>query len=169
MSNCTNIICLLHWCTLSGWSMFSGFWSICWRFASSDGFAWACLRMAGKNDLTVSQFHCWMSDRIKLSRPLIELIAVWNLLPSPIFENPGGGGGIDQTVRIDLDMALVAVLNWNLRHMFVFYQVLVCGILLVVMAVGNFVNTMETLVLKLRFKAKMKRAKNRQDRPHQSW
>ncbi|EES04336.1 hypothetical protein BDA96_04G005500 [Sorghum bicolor] len=48
------------------------------------------------------------------------------------------------------------------------WQVVVCGILLVVMAVGNFVNTMETLLLKLRFKAKMKRAKNRQDRPHQN-
>ncbi|PWZ22300.1 Transmembrane protein 120B [Zea mays] len=46
--------------------------------------------------------------------------------------------------------------------------VLVCGILLVVMAVGNFVHTMETLVLKLRFKAKMKKAKSRQDRPHQN-
>jgi len=33
------------------------------------------------------------------------------------------------------------------------------------MAVGNFVGTVETLVLELRFKAKMKRAKNRQDRP----
>ncbi|NP_001144600.2 uncharacterized protein LOC100277615 [Zea mays] len=48
------------------------------------------------------------------------------------------------------------------------WQVLVCGILLVVMAVGNFVHTMETLVLKLRFKAKMKKAKSRQDRPHQN-
>ncbi|CAN6227106.1 unnamed protein product [Urochloa humidicola] len=48
------------------------------------------------------------------------------------------------------------------------WQVVVCGILLVVMAVGNFVNTVETLVLKLRFKAKMKRAKGRQDRPHQN-
>ncbi|GJN18767.1 hypothetical protein PR202_gb05965 [Eleusine coracana subsp. coracana] len=46
--------------------------------------------------------------------------------------------------------------------------VVVCGILLVVMAVGNFVNTVETLVLKLRFKAKMKRTKSRQDRPHQN-
>ncbi|CAN6247540.1 unnamed protein product [Urochloa humidicola] len=48
------------------------------------------------------------------------------------------------------------------------WQVVVCGILLAVMAVGNFVNTVETLVLKLRFKAKMKRAKGRQDRPHQN-
>ncbi|RLN07212.1 hypothetical protein C2845_PM11G11920 [Panicum miliaceum] len=47
-------------------------------------------------------------------------------------------------------------------------QVVVCGILLVVMAVGNFVNTVETLILKLRFKAKMKKAKGRQDRPHQN-
>ncbi|KAL5200147.1 hypothetical protein ABZP36_021350 [Zizania latifolia] len=48
------------------------------------------------------------------------------------------------------------------------WQVVVCGILLVVMAVGNFVNTMETLMLKLRFKAKMKRAKSRQDLSHSS-
>ncbi|XP_006648213.2 transmembrane protein 120 homolog [Oryza brachyantha] len=50
------------------------------------------------------------------------------------------------------------------------WQVVVCGILLVVMAVGNFVNTVETLMLKLRFKAKMKRAKSRQDlsRQHQN-
>ncbi|KAJ1277475.1 hypothetical protein BS78_04G006600 [Paspalum vaginatum] len=48
------------------------------------------------------------------------------------------------------------------------WQVVVCGILLVVMAVGNFVNTVETLVLKLRFKAKMKRAKSKQDRPHRN-
>ncbi|KAG2655371.1 transmembrane protein 120 homolog [Panicum virgatum] len=48
------------------------------------------------------------------------------------------------------------------------WQVVVCGILLVVMAVGNFVNTVETLILKLRFKAKMKKAKGRQDRPHQN-
>ncbi|RLM97966.1 uncharacterized protein C2845_PM06G04800 [Panicum miliaceum] len=47
-------------------------------------------------------------------------------------------------------------------------QVVVCGILLVVMAVGNFVNATETLILKLRFKAKMKRAKSRQDHPHQN-
>uniref|UniRef100_A0A453MS58 Transmembrane protein 120B n=3 Tax=Aegilops tauschii subsp. strangulata TaxID=200361 RepID=A0A453MS58_AEGTS len=43
------------------------------------------------------------------------------------------------------------------------WQVIVCGILLVVMAVGNFVNTVETLALKLRFKAKMKRTRHRQD------
>ncbi|KQJ92832.1 transmembrane protein 120 homolog [Brachypodium distachyon] len=57
------------------------------------------------------------------------------------------------------------------------WQVVVCGILLVVMAVGNFVNTVETLALKLRFKAKMKRTRNRPDqsqgqggpnRPHQN-
>ncbi|KAL6848490.1 hypothetical protein ACP4OV_021784 [Aristida adscensionis] len=48
------------------------------------------------------------------------------------------------------------------------WQVVVCGILLVVMAVGNFVNTVETLILKLRFKAKMKKAKSRQDRQHQN-
>lgn len=41
---------------------------------------------------------------------------------------------------------------------------------MVVVAVGNFANTMYTLVvLKLRFKAKMKRAKGRKDPPHQNW
>ncbi|TVU33709.1 hypothetical protein EJB05_25542 [Eragrostis curvula] len=55
--------------------------------------------------------------------------------------------------------------DWQAR---ISQTVVVCGILLVVMAVGNFVNTVETLVLKLRFKAKMKRAKGKQDRPHQN-
>ncbi|KAG5384733.1 hypothetical protein IGI04_036203 [Brassica rapa subsp. trilocularis] len=41
------------------------------------------------------------------------------------------------------------------------WQVLICGILLVVMAVGNFINTVETLMVKSRFKAKMKRSKSR--------
>ncbi|XP_010538873.1 PREDICTED: transmembrane protein 120 homolog [Tarenaya hassleriana] len=43
------------------------------------------------------------------------------------------------------------------------WQVMFCGILLVVMAVGNFVNTVETLMAKSRFKAKMKRSKSKQD------
>jgi len=67
LSNWTNIICLLHWRTWSWCSMFSGFWSICWSFASSDSFAWACLRMAGKNDFNSFTIYSWMSDRIKLS------------------------------------------------------------------------------------------------------
>ncbi|KAL1222152.1 hypothetical protein V5N11_011031 [Cardamine amara subsp. amara] len=41
------------------------------------------------------------------------------------------------------------------------WQVLICGILLVVMAIGNFINTVETLMVKSRFKAKMKRSKSR--------
>jgi hypothetical protein len=41
------------------------------------------------------------------------------------------------------------------------WQVMVCGILLVVMAVGNFINTVETLMAKSRVKAKMKRSKSR--------
>ncbi|KAE8662718.1 S-adenosyl-L-methionine-dependent methyltransferases superfamily protein [Hibiscus syriacus] len=43
------------------------------------------------------------------------------------------------------------------------WQVICCGILLVVMAVGNFVNTIQSLVTKSRFKAKMKRTKNKQE------
>eukprot|EP00268_Persea_americana_P003906 TRINITY_DN1119_c0_g1_i2.p1 TRINITY_DN1119_c0_g1~~TRINITY_DN1119_c0_g1_i2.p1 ORF type:complete len:374 (-),score=57.01 TRINITY_DN1119_c0_g1_i2:688-1809(-) len=43
------------------------------------------------------------------------------------------------------------------------WQVIVCGMLLVVMAAGNFINTVRTLMVKLRFKAKMKRSKSRQE------
>ncbi|EXB87381.1 Transmembrane protein 120-like protein [Morus notabilis] len=43
------------------------------------------------------------------------------------------------------------------------WQVIFCGILLVLMAVGNFVNTVQTLMAKSRFKAKMKRSKSKQE------
>eukprot|EP00268_Persea_americana_P003907 TRINITY_DN1119_c0_g1_i3.p1 TRINITY_DN1119_c0_g1~~TRINITY_DN1119_c0_g1_i3.p1 ORF type:complete len:223 (-),score=26.49 TRINITY_DN1119_c0_g1_i3:365-1033(-) len=43
------------------------------------------------------------------------------------------------------------------------WQVIVCGMLLVVMAAGNFINTVETLMSKSRFKAKMKRSKSKQE------
>ncbi|XP_022928956.1 transmembrane protein 120 homolog [Cucurbita moschata] len=43
------------------------------------------------------------------------------------------------------------------------WQVLFCGFLLVVMAVGNFANTVQTLMVKSRFKAKMKRSKSKQE------
>ncbi|ERN08213.1 transmembrane protein 120 homolog [Amborella trichopoda] len=43
------------------------------------------------------------------------------------------------------------------------WQVVVCGGLLVIMASGNFANTVQTLSAKLRFKAKMKRSKSKQD------
>lgn len=42
-------------------------------------------------------------------------------------------------------------------------QVLFCGFLLVLMAVGNFSNTVQTLMAKSRFKAKMKRSKSKQE------
>ncbi|KAA3475924.1 transmembrane protein 120-like protein [Gossypium australe] len=41
------------------------------------------------------------------------------------------------------------------------WQVICCGILLVLMAVGNFINTIQTLMTKSRFKAKMKRSKSK--------
>ncbi|GLT64684.1 hypothetical protein SLA2020_371620 [Shorea laevis] len=41
------------------------------------------------------------------------------------------------------------------------WQVIFCGMLLVFMAVGNFINTVKTLMVKSRFKAKMKRTKSR--------
>ncbi|KAF8077391.1 hypothetical protein N665_1041s0006 [Sinapis alba] len=48
------------------------------------------------------------------------------------------------------------------------WQVIVCGILLVVMAVGNFINTVETLMTKSRVKAKMKKSKSRAELNHTS-
>ncbi|CAK8537998.1 unnamed protein product [Lathyrus sativus] len=42
------------------------------------------------------------------------------------------------------------------------WQVIFCGLLLVVMAIGNFENTVETLLVKSRFKAKMRRTKSKQ-------
>ncbi|CAL5367864.1 unnamed protein product [Camellia sinensis] len=41
------------------------------------------------------------------------------------------------------------------------WQVVTCGVLLIVMAVGNFSNTVQTLVAKSRFKAKMKKTKSK--------
>ncbi|KAH7560824.1 hypothetical protein ACOSP7_016759 [Xanthoceras sorbifolium] len=43
------------------------------------------------------------------------------------------------------------------------WQVIFCGILLVIMAIGNFTNTVQTLLVKSRFKAKMKRSKSKQE------
>ncbi|KAL3837988.1 hypothetical protein ACJIZ3_022579 [Penstemon smallii] len=43
------------------------------------------------------------------------------------------------------------------------WQVITCGILLIVMAVGNFANTVQTLVTKSRVKAKIKKGKSRQE------
>ncbi|GLJ56164.1 hypothetical protein SUGI_1205710 [Cryptomeria japonica] len=42
------------------------------------------------------------------------------------------------------------------------WQVVVCGILLLIMAVGNFANTVETLIAKSRVKARIKRTKSKQ-------
>ncbi|CAO2210127.1 unnamed protein product [Urochloa humidicola] len=43
------------------------------------------------------------------------------------------------------------------------WQVVVCGILLIAMAIGNFANTVDTLMAKSRFKAKMKKSKGKRD------
>lgn len=43
------------------------------------------------------------------------------------------------------------------------WQVVVCGILLIAMAIGNFANTVDTLMTKSRFKAKMKKSKSKRD------
>ncbi|KAF1860831.1 hypothetical protein Lal_00000245 [Lupinus albus] len=42
------------------------------------------------------------------------------------------------------------------------WQVIFCGVLLVLMAVGNFTNTVQTLMVKSRFKAKMIKSKSKQ-------
>ncbi|XP_051137973.1 uncharacterized protein LOC127256162 [Andrographis paniculata] len=43
------------------------------------------------------------------------------------------------------------------------WQVITCGVLLIMMAVGNFANTVQTLITKSKVKAKIKRGKSRQD------
>nr|CAB3480008.1 unnamed protein product [Digitaria exilis] len=43
------------------------------------------------------------------------------------------------------------------------WQVVVCGILLIAMAIGNFANTVDTLMVKSRFKAKMKKSRGKRD------
>ncbi|XP_056173676.1 uncharacterized protein LOC115689984 isoform X3 [Syzygium oleosum] len=52
---------------------------------------------------------------------------------------------------------------WLLCPILFIMQVIFCGILLVLMAVGNFANTIQTLMAKSRFKAKMKRTKSKQE------
>ncbi|KAH0914552.1 hypothetical protein HID58_028998 [Brassica napus] len=59
-----------------------------------------------------------------------------------------------ETAGVDGQLLLLCPILFTL-------QVLICGILLVVMAIGNFINTVETLMVKSRFKAKMKRSKSR--------
>ncbi|CAL5391655.1 unnamed protein product [Camellia sinensis] len=41
------------------------------------------------------------------------------------------------------------------------WRVVTCGVLLIVMAVGNFANAMQTVVAKSQFKAKMKKTKSK--------
>ncbi|KAG8381641.1 hypothetical protein BUALT_Bualt06G0142700 [Buddleja alternifolia] len=43
------------------------------------------------------------------------------------------------------------------------WQVITCGILLIIMAVGNFANTVQTLVTKSKVKAKIRKGKSRQE------
>ncbi|KAM7463588.1 hypothetical protein LguiA_031709 [Lonicera macranthoides] len=53
----------------------------------------------------------------------------------------------------------VLLLNTALAGVVSEWQVVTCGILLIIMAVGNFANTVQTLLSKSRFKAKMKKGK----------
>ncbi|KAG6435033.1 hypothetical protein SASPL_106682 [Salvia splendens] len=55
------------------------------------------------------------------------------------------------------------LLNTTMNGSKLDWQVITCGVLLIVMAVGNFVNTVQTLVTKSRVKAKIKRGKSRQE------
>ncbi|KAF9673057.1 hypothetical protein SADUNF_Sadunf11G0109300 [Salix dunnii] len=52
---------------------------------------------------------------------------------------------------------------WLLYPILFILQVIFCGILLVFMAVGNFSNTVQTLMAKSRFKAKMKSSKSKRE------
>ncbi|KAF6162236.1 hypothetical protein GIB67_008365 [Kingdonia uniflora] len=74
-----------------------------------------------------------------------------------------------------LNTALVGVVSeWQARKFLIFrlsyfnFEVVVCGTLLVIMAVGNFANTVQTLMAKSRFKAKMIKSKSKQDLDHGS-
>ncbi|KAE9618586.1 hypothetical protein Lalb_Chr02g0144281 [Lupinus albus] len=60
--------------------------------------------------------------------------------------------------------AYVGVLLLQSAFVGVFYewQVIFCGVLLILMAVGNFINTVQTLMVKSRFKAKMIKNKGKQ-------
>ncbi|CAL0300446.1 unnamed protein product [Lupinus luteus] len=60
--------------------------------------------------------------------------------------------------------AYVGLLLLQTAFVGVFYewQVIFCGVLLILMAVGNFINTVQTLMVKSRFKAKMIKNKGKQ-------
>lgn len=60
-------------------------------------------------------------------------------------------------------ICVIARVVFDAWSIFSLWQVIVCGVLLVVMAVGNFINTVRTLMVKLRFKAKMKKSKSKQE------
>ncbi|KAG6518384.1 hypothetical protein ZIOFF_021859 [Zingiber officinale] len=61
-----------------------------------------------------------------------------------------------------LRTALVgAVSEWQAISYFSPFSVIVCGILLIVMAVGNFVNTVQTLMEKSKVKARVKKNKSK--------
>ncbi|XP_047954692.1 transmembrane protein 120 homolog [Salvia hispanica] len=57
----------------------------------------------------------------------------------------------------------VLLLNTSLNGSNLDWQVITCGVLLIVMAVGNFANTVQTLITKSKVKAKIKRGKSRQE------
>lgn len=57
--------------------------------------------------------------------------------------------------------AYVGLLLLRTAFVGVEWQVVFCGFLLVLMAVGNFANTVQTLLVKSRFKAKMKKSKSK--------
>ncbi|XP_042043078.1 uncharacterized protein LOC121788481 [Salvia splendens] len=57
----------------------------------------------------------------------------------------------------------VLLLNTALNGSNLDWQVITCGVLLIVMAVGNFANTVQTLITKSKVKAKIKRGKSRQE------
>lgn len=58
---------------------------------------------------------------------------------------------------------MLIMVSYSPIYLIYLFQVITCGILLIVMAVGNFANTVQTLVTKSRVKAKIKRGKSRQE------
>lgn len=66
-------------------------------------------------------------------------------------------------IRFSSSSFLLLWYHIHLHDLIYQFQVITCGILLLVMAVGNFANTVQTLIMKSRVKAKIKRGKSRLD------
>jgi len=109
-------------------SMFSGFRSICWSFASSDRFAWPCLRMAGKNDTTVSLLtvECQIGLNCLAALDWIYCCLEFSAFPS-IWKSGWWWRDMSNCVlklekTLTFHLALVQI--WNLHLIFIFFTTL---------------------------------------------